>query len=220
MVVSIGNGVEWSFLDTTNPSTWSSSNLDVSTLTPARSPFVLDDVVLLPSLHFPSNGEGPVVELSTAISSTDDARNVTFKDIFVGFNGNHDWLFEESCFESIFGHWFNIHKLLDADSWVGFSFSTSSSGGEIFSFHQSIFQNVLLAWHAISASLNLTSGEALHLSRINEVSTLDHAYSCKNFTHGLVTTIHNWRNSSLGSPVDTLWHLREILKRCAHRKVF
>jgi hypothetical protein len=73
------------------------SNSNVTLVTPASSPRVLDKEVVLSVKSTVSDGEDTVIEVGSA-SGGDDTAGVGLEGELIGFNGNGDWLLGKSRF--------------------------------------------------------------------------------------------------------------------------
>jgi len=87
-VSSVGGGTDGVFLDTTNTGTGLNTDLDVSMVSPAGTPRVLNPVEFFARLSSVSDGEDTVVEVGSAARSGKDTRLVGLEGSLVSFDSN------------------------------------------------------------------------------------------------------------------------------------
>jgi len=83
-------------LDTADTKSFDGSDVDVTTFTPASTPGVSDDVVILTVASSVPDGSDGVIELSSALWVVHDSRFVSLERISVSFNGDGGWSFSNS----------------------------------------------------------------------------------------------------------------------------
>jgi len=88
--------LDGSHVDTADTFSSNISDSDVTTLTPAGAPGVLDNPVSLVTFGSETNDQDTVVELSSAVSAVEDTTGVALEGTLVGFNGNGDWALADS----------------------------------------------------------------------------------------------------------------------------
>jgi len=104
------------------------SDSDVSLISPAGAPGVLDKEEVLSVEGSVSDGEDTVVEVGSA-SGGDDSRSVTLEGVLVGLDGDGDWLLVDGGLE-LSGGLGNINESSNlADSLGGNVLASSISGG-------------------------------------------------------------------------------------------
>jgi len=74
--------------------------VNVTLLTPASTPRVLDDESFVAANSGVTNSQNSVVQTSTA-SALDDTRAVELESVFISFDGNGDWGRDQSSLEGI-----------------------------------------------------------------------------------------------------------------------
>jgi len=87
----LGSGLDSSHVDTADTFSVNISNSDESRFTPAGTPGVLDNPVVLLSIVSVTNNQDTVVEVSSALSAVEDTTLISLEGTLVGFNSNGDW---------------------------------------------------------------------------------------------------------------------------------
>lgn len=85
-----------------------SGDVDVSTNSPAGSPGVSDDVVILGSGSAPSDGGDGVIEVGSASGGVEDSTGVSLESKSVGLNGDRDWSEGDGILEGLSGSGLNV----------------------------------------------------------------------------------------------------------------
>jgi len=103
-------------LDTADTKSFDSSDIDVTTLTPASTPGVSNDVVILGSIITPSDGGDGVIELSSALWVVHDSGLVTLERISVSFNSHGGWSLGNGSLKLGWRLWSNSRVRCNFDS--------------------------------------------------------------------------------------------------------
>jgi hypothetical protein len=85
---SVGGRTDGGFLDTTDTSSGGDTDLDVSLVSPAGTPRVLDEVIIFSRFGSISDGEDTVIEVSSTSSSGEDTSLVHLEGSLVSFDSN------------------------------------------------------------------------------------------------------------------------------------
>jgi hypothetical protein len=88
-----------SHVDTADTFSVNISNSDESRFTPAGTPGVLDNPVVLLSIVSVTNNQDTVVEVSSAVSAVENTTLISLEGSLIGFNGNRDWASVDSIEE-------------------------------------------------------------------------------------------------------------------------
>jgi len=141
-------------LDTADTKSFDGSDVDVTTFTPASTPGVSDDVVILTVASSVPDGSDGVIELSSALWVVHDSGFVSLERISVSFNGDGGWSFSNGS-----------HKLfwrLSNNSAVRSDFNTS---GDTLVLACSVFTNVwIIGLNCLSVYFNIVEGKSLETS--------------------------------------------------------
>jgi len=87
-VSSVGGGTNGSHLDTTDTSSVLDTDLNVSAVSPGRTPRVLDEVVVLAVLSSPSNSKDTVIEVGSTSRAGKNTSLVHLEGSLVSFDSN------------------------------------------------------------------------------------------------------------------------------------
>jgi len=219
-VRSVGGWEGWEHLDTADTVSVFDSDSDISTFSPAGSPGVLDNVVVLSVLGSPSNSEDTVVKRGSAGGSSDDSTSVVLEDSSVGLNSNGNWSSGESRLKRGGGSLGNIGILGSGDSSRRFqggvaSWDRSTSrdvwvGGLSGQWvvvsvlesvvHKSTIAAVVSIGRGAGNKLLLREGD--EVSSGNEVSTLKSTSGGEGPAGTARLLVLNWGDGTLFSPVD------------------
>lgn len=125
-------------MDTADTKSFDSSHSDITTFTPASTPGVSDDVVVLPIAVSITDGGDGVIEVGSAGGGVENTTGISLESGSVSFNCNRDWSLCDS------GHELGGRVSLDGldgtneSFWSSLAFAVSSlsvsSGVWVFSF--------------------------------------------------------------------------------------
>lgn len=192
------------------------SNLDVSMISPWRSPWVSNNVVLLSRGWISSitNSSDSMVKLCSASGRVQDTWGILLKDSFISFNSDWDWLFcncshqlrSRFSWNSCVTLSFNLSTVFACLARLGLG-SVNVIWFKILSVESSISEGTWLPSSVTSSTCcyainKLLFGKRKECSGFNEVFSFNGSCGWKSPAWTTLTLVFNWVNSSLSSPVN------------------